>query len=481
MEIIQLVFAILLSWVLGTVWLQQGRSILPGPGYWLMSLGYGYILGTCATTLIMRLLETLGLSQNVNIIASLVALFAIAGVWLLPRNSPILFRNSQSSSTQILPLWQKVTFIFFLLLIILRFFNMGFEVILRPLFPWDAWTTWSVKPHVWFAYKQLVPFVDAEKWLSNKQSFDYTIVAWHYPNIVPLIQLWTALAYGQWNETINNISWFLCAVALVLGFYGQARQYGIDPLRSIIFTYFLISIPLLNTHVALAGYADLWMATIFSFAAIAFWQWLKTKNPQQGLIAIGLGMMLPFIKNEGIVWLLTVIPALIVYISSKTILFVLSFFVVALALIFFFIGSIYLELPGLGELSLTSNFINIPHLGSFELISKADFSVFTDNLLLFDNWHLFWFLVPVIVFFSLPSIFSNKLLFIYTVMIFTGIGILVMAFSMTGAKEWAESKTSINRVFLHMVPLLSFYMLILFQSAFGKRFGTTQSSVLRPV
>jgi hypothetical protein len=66
-------------------------------------------------------------------------------------------------------------------------------------------------------------------------------------------------------------------------------------------------------------------------------------------------------------------------------------------------------------------------------------------------------------------------------MIFTGIGILVMAFSMTGAKEWAESKTSINRVFLHMVPLLSFYMLILFQSAFGKRFGTTQSSVLRPV
>ena len=158
---------------------------------------------------------------------------------------------------------------------------------------------------------QLVPFVDAQRWLADVSASVYTLEAWTYPKTVPLLALWPTLAFGAWNETAANLPWIGCVLALGLGFYEQARQWGASALTALIFTWLLLSLPLLNTHVALAGYADLWMAAVFSLAVIAFLQWARDGDRRQGLLAALLALACPLIKHEGAVWLLLFPPMLL--------------------------------------------------------------------------------------------------------------------------------------------------------------------------
>ncbi len=82
-----------------------------------------------------------------------------------------------------------------------------------------------------------VPFVDPQRWLADASGSVYTVDAWKYPDTVPLLALWPTLAFGAWNETVANLPWLGAALALGLGFYGQARLWGVSPLTALIFTW----------------------------------------------------------------------------------------------------------------------------------------------------------------------------------------------------------------------------------------------------
>ena len=65
-----------------------------------------------------------------------------------------------------------------------------------------------------------------------------------------------------------------------------------------------ISLPLLDAHAALAGYADLWVAVTLGLASLAWTRWLLWRERGQWLLGVGLALCLPAIKLEGAVWLL---------------------------------------------------------------------------------------------------------------------------------------------------------------------------------
>lgn len=435
-------------------------------GVWPLALGYGYILGLLTTTLLLRAQSALGMPLNFIGPTAVLALWSLAGGGFFWRRiSPLNPASALGRETLDLNLNERQRQILFTLLLLwigVRFAGLALEVWWRPLYPWDAWTTWTVRPRVWSEWHHLVPFVDPQRWLADTTGSVYTIEAWTYPYTVPLLALWPTLAFGAWNETAANLPWLGCALALGLGFYGQARLWGASALTALIFTWLLLSLPLLNTHVALAGYADLWMAAVFSLAMMAFFQWARDGDRRQGILALVLALACPLVKAEGAVWLLLFLPTLAVARMPGRLLLALIGVAAVLAVGWWRMGGVAFTIPGLGEVQITPDLIQVPFLGRFALGYRGGWEPIVMNFLVLANWHLFGYLMLATMGVGLVAAFRRgaerwrraQLAFIVSSLL-----ALFVLFFMTDAQIWAEQYTSINRVFLDFVPAFLFCVL----------------------
>src|SRR4029077_8751279 len=163
-------------------------------------------------------------------------------------------------------------------LIAIRLAGLAVEDALRPLLPWDAWAQWATKAIVWYRYGRMLPFVSPDEWLATDDPMRFMDTHSGYPATVPLLQVWTALCLGRWDESLINAPWPAMALALGLAFYAQVRRLGAGPAAAVLCTYLLLSLPFLDIHVALAGCADLFMAVAYGLATMALWHWARARN-----------------------------------------------------------------------------------------------------------------------------------------------------------------------------------------------------------
>jgi hypothetical protein len=245
-----------------------------------------------------------------------------------------------------------------------------------------------------------------------------------------------------------NLPWLLCAVALGLAFYGQARLWQAPPVFAMMFTYFLLSLPILDTHVALAGYADLFMGAFYGMAAMAFFHWARTRDFWQGVMVLLLGLGGVLIKQPGIAWAFTFLPALWVVFMPRAGL----------------VGTTLLATAGVAGLFALGE-KNIDVLGyHVNLQPAAEWQPFWQNLLMLDNWHLLWYLAAAALVVSLPRLFAPSFRAM-TVLLFTAVSFIAFVFFFTQAQAWSENYTVINRSLLHMAPMLLFYAMALLREA----------------
>ena len=376
-------WALAIPWLAGALWVRVLWRDAPAGG-WPLALGYGGLLGLLTVTLLLRAQTALGLPLDFIGPTVVLALLAVAGGWRLWRRTtfsvplsisprfepprrcapPLLIQGGEALSHPFLEVqdgkaapratvrWPQILFILLLAWLGVRFVGLALEVWWRPLYPWDAWSTWMIRSRVWSELGQLAPFVAPGRWLADATGSVYAIEAWTYPYTVSLLALWPTLAYGAWNETAANLPWLGCALALGLGFYGQTRLWGASALTALVFTWLLLSLPLLDTHVALAGYADLWLAAVFGLAVIAFFQWARNGDRRQGLLALLLALACPLVKLEGAVWWLLFIPALLAARLRGWLWLALVGVVAALGLGWWLAGGVAFGAPGLGEIRL---------------------------------------------------------------------------------------------------------------------------------
>jgi len=468
MDSIRVGLALVVPWLAGALCIRAAwRGVAPA-GIWPVALGYGYVLGLLVVTLLLRLQAALGLRLDFTAPLLVMAVLALAGAWQLGRQG-----SGAAPWASIITTWRRQSagqwLLFALLLAWLgwRFALLAQEISLRPLYPWDAWTTWMVRPRVWAELHALVPFVDAARWLADPAGVAYTIDAWTYPYTVPLLALWPTLAFGAWNEAAANLPWLGAALALGLGFYGQARLWGALPLTALLYTWLLLSLPLLNAHVALAGYADLWMMACFSLAMIAGLQWAREGGRWQGGLALVLALAGPWVKLEGAVWLLLFIPVVLAARLRWPWFLATLGMLTALGVVWWLAGGVVFTVPGLGEWVLRPDLIQIPYLGRFALGYRGGWDPVVKNFLLLANWHLFWYLMLVALGVSvvtLPRQRAERWRWAGLAFVSASLLALFVLFFMTDAQLWAEQYTSINRVFLDFVPALLFWALTVFMS-----------------
>lgn len=461
MSMTGLIIALLLPALLGIAWLQLfWRS-----SHWAARIGYGYLLGIFIITSILRLWGSIGLTLSFPLLSTL-----FIGLSIIPLFLTLLASRPKNdiSYTPFDASWQKFVCFFLIAILIVRYGGILQEIVLRPLYPWDAWANWAPKAKIWFELKELTPIVSTRDWATESiQNNAYTLgipPASKYPPIIPLIQTWIALGIGNWIDNLINLPWAFCIVALGFSFYGQGRMLGAKPHEAMFILFLLLSTPYINVHTALAGYAELWLASFYTLAGMAFINWSQTRDNKQAIICIIFAIACTQAKIPGIVWAATFIPAsLFVLLPKRWGYFILVLMIVALIL-FFYLGGFYLDIGDMGRITLMPHAIGLPGIGYFRINHHPVSNAFMSNDLIRDNWHLMgWLVLLVAIPLSLMALRSYKLL-AANLLILMGILFLYIVFFYTGHYKSAMDSTTINRAVFHFMPLLCFYILFLMTS-----------------
>jgi hypothetical protein len=437
-----LVIGFALSWAAGAAVLSpllwRGASTR-----WTTLAGYGFAAGLVLTTLVMRFTFAARLGLSFGVTAAGLVLVALSGIGvtvLMQRRGLLRDRAEPSPLLPEATAWSRALWYALLALTITRIATLTLEAWWRPLFPWDAWETWGPKTKIWFETRDL----------NNLYGhFDNG-----YPPGINLIQVWANLGLGAWDDARMNIAWPLLLGALVLAAYGQARQVGGTPLAAAIVVYLLASIPMLDAHAALAGYADLPLSVTFGLAAIAFFVWVVTDDWPQLVLAVLFAAMAPLYKIPGIAWGLTLAPALLVALLDRVPGRRALRWVVAIVIAVLVAGA-YLYAK---ERNFTLNFYKA------HLSVNSSSSFVLDNYFVLDNFHLLWYMAVAALIFWWRAAITMPLR-PATTLIAAGVAFLVVSFYFTNSAAWWGDYGSINRATLHLVPALIFYLFLLSRSS----------------
>jgi hypothetical protein len=224
-------------------------------------------------------------------------------------------------------------------------------------------------------------------------------------------------------------------------------------MRAIAFVYFLGSLPLLMAHVALAGYADVWIAGVFGFAVLAWMRWIERRERGQLAVAVICALLLPLLKLEGAVWLLLfACVAAFALLPQRGRRYIVAA-ALALLVLGIAIGKFVLPLFGLGWVGIGVQAIEVPVIGQLAVAwHGAAFDGILRGLFAQPNWHLLWWLAPAIVLWRWRELRAHQSLRLLGLLLLAGMGFLSFLFLFTDAAHWAESYTAINRLVMHIVP-----------------------------
>jgi hypothetical protein len=431
-----------------------------------LRLGYGYFVGLVLLTLWMRALSLAGISFG-RLAIGLPLLVGTAALWVwAARRGRLRLQTLRNLPRWLLrppfARWQRVVWLLLLAWLALRFALLAAEVAWRPLYPWDAWVQWATKARVWYELGHIVPFVHADLWLAGAPGA-YFDASPNYPATVPLLQVWSCVALGRWDDAAMNWPWLLMLVALTFAVYGALRDAGLSPFGALIGAYLVASLPFVDVHVALAGYADLMMAAVYTLAALAFYRWARGREPRDAALALLLALACPLIKIPGAIWALTLLPGVIVALLPRR-----GPRLVALA---FGVGALTLLFLAQSAPLIMGHRLHLEFEPPWRSLSEAYF--------LFNNWHLLWYAVVALAVIGAPRLVRPPLAPLASV-VAAGLAFLSVVFTFTNVAAWVTDFTTVNRATLHLAPLLVCLCVLLWRELFAPRPASVAAATETP-
>ena len=421
---------------------------------WTQAIGCGFVIGALLCAVAVGFLGRAEVDRIVPTLAPiLLALAAGAWFWAWLRRRPVRETTIQARVHPLL--WVLIA------LLALRIWLMADEILLRPMYPWDAWAIWLLKPKAWMLGGHLDPFVAFDQWLADGSGLSRTAQGWNYPETLGHLAIWFSSAWGEWDAGVVGSIWLALWLGLLIGGYGELRSLGLQRDCALIAVYALGSLPLINVHVALAGYADLWIAAVLAFACLEWMRWLQTRRWEHLALAGLFAIMLPLIKLEGGIWLLILVGSMSYERMTP------RFRRIALALA---------PLIGVGVIAayLARWPLIAPLLDRIGLTADADalmdhapavVAAAAEGLFAQYNWHLFWFAVALTLILRFEALKRSPPLRVFGVFLLLGCGFLFALFVLTPAGKWAESFTAVNRLSLQIVPSMLMFAALLWRNA----------------
>jgi hypothetical protein len=436
----------LLPWAIGTVLIYLVVP-LTGPGRRTLCVGLGGAVALPLASSTLWLCDLAGLSLTVSHVLgmlSAISLILFLAAWgvasLRPQTPCASLQEQMAAEYDRAPMARLLTWVL-VVLVVWRLATLLPDLLLRPVFPWDAWKLWAWKARVWFESGALVPFLHSSQWLTADAG-QFVIDGIDHPNFVPLLMLWSAVGLGMWDDSLIGLSWLMAALFSGLMIHGLLRHLGLPVVMAWLGVYLFFSVPIVATHIALFGYADLWVMVYFLVFAVGLVLW--TRQPAWWPVAImvlGTALM-ALSKDTGIYWLPVLVLAWLATAIPSRILIVLA----AVA----GVGAVVVVLFGLDPLAwLTS--------GRYTLDLQAPIAVMQGmgrHMFVWLDWHLTWYLVPIALFMALLHAGRMPELRTLLVLSMLAIAVAIGGFMVTRAGEYAIRGTLFSRVVLQIYPVL---------------------------
>lgn len=413
--------------------------------------GYGLILGLLVATLALRIPHALGLGLTAGPFIAVATVTTVIAALLhrfCASNRPLRITSSPGAVDVPLTAAQITVLALLGALVAMRMFLLGYEMVQRPMFAWDATMHWATKAKVWFAHRELIPFLDNGQWLQQESALAYTDHHPDYPITLPLLQLWAALAIDGWSESLVNLPALLLPVSLAAILYGGGRCCHVPVFRAAVFSYLALSLPLLNIHLALAGNADLLLGVCYAGALVSLHLWNRQRHPGMLVLTLVLGLLCTGIKNEGLFWALTLVPGFIVALAPPRIAtaLLLTGLLAGLAVLFVLPQDWAVAGHTLGELALGYRPGALPRL--------------LEHLAATESWHLLVFIAACLPFGLVAACRRQRALAVPAVALATAVGLYLALYLFTRHSYGAIHFSSSGRIALHLVPASLFLAML---------------------
>ena len=458
MTAVALAAAIALPWFAGialVLALPRPAPLLAEDGGIPWALGAGWFAGIAILTLIMRALAFGGVGFGSAAIGGpLLALGAALAVVAARRETPVA-RPALRAAWRVLRSdgaagAHRVLWFALIGWLVLRAVLLASEVLLRPLYPWEAWTLWATKARVFFEVQGIVPFVPMEAWMSSAGGvwFDAGPGA---PLTVPLLQAWMCIVLGRFDDVLMNAPWWFCGVALALVAFAALRRAGAAPLPALAGMGLVATLPLADAHVALAGYADLPLAGFVTIAGLALYRHASAPARADLGVALACIAVLPLVKSAGVVWVVAFVPAVAATLAPvRGTRIAVALFGAATALLLILTRT---ALPIGGQ--------------SLHLDFAPQWIPFGERLFLLGNWHLLWYAAVTAIACCWREIAAPPLRAL-SLLVAAGMGYALVLVAFPAARVWFGEPETVNRTLFVVAPLTAI-VLVLAASARARR------------
>ena len=276
---------------------------------------FGFGIGTGLLSLIMFFFGLMGVGFSLPVICLSLAIISVVFIIINVRAEGMGFADYFTGGSGTLfsaHSGLKLAIALVLLIwLLLKFYFVISESMLRPVFSWDTWFNWSAGAKFFFYEKgffMLDP--DSEFYFGSV----YRQFLGH-PLHTPLLQVWFALCVGGFDEALVTMWSPLYFIALV-GVFHLALKKEVSPLYGLICAFFLASAPLITYH-AIDAYSDLPLAFYFLASSVSFWRYLKLGERRYLMLSgLFLGISV-FTKNEGLFFFIATGASLFIYLLKE--------------------------------------------------------------------------------------------------------------------------------------------------------------------
>ncbi len=469
MSQISFMTGLLLPWLTGALclWALEARTVPAAPAQGLRRAGYGLFLGYALLYGVMVGFEAFAGRVTFGGVMAVLALLAVIAAGALWRLGPPPARHAATRAGWLddagLGRGARMLLAALLAWTAVHVAFAAIEIILRPVYPWDAWQTWIYRAKAWYLSGGMSPLVGPQAWLEATQGGVYTTNGFAYPDLPSAIPYWAALSLGRWSETLINLPVLLCGTGIGLALYGQLRAVGASVLLSSAVVFMLWSTPLFGVHAALGGYADIWMAGYAGLGFVALLASAIAKQRPQwalGLLMLALGLL---VKDEGVAWFaLGLVLVAFTVLRARVLLSALGVVVVAIA-VAAVTGTTYLDIPWLGGVGLQDGRLFLPVIGSIGLELHDVRGAYARNLFAMGSWNLLWGLLAIaLVAAAWPPVKPARRAGMAFLLLFAASQLLIFGFTDRGS--FAGTYTAINRLPLQLLPALLFAGAMIFAS-----------------
>ncbi len=434
-------FALLMPWLLGFAAIKP--FLKQRYGYMAFALGAGYVLGWFVTTLILRIYDYFQRPFDMTETVIIECIIALPLLFIKARHCSIEEQRLEKAPSNLI-------YIFATLLVLLLLYRWGLaavDLFSKPVYPWDGWSTWSAKAKV-FYYSQEIPplatgyvpfwqFTDTEMQTASDV---------RHPYFIPLVQTYSAMAWGNWDDSIVNWPWLGASIAMVLVVFGGLRYLGMKLLPSLLTAYAVVSLPVWDTHISLGCYADIWVGFVLLVATFSLII-LLSYSEWRLLVLLFIALVIVYLtKHSALVFILPLgIVVLWHFVGGFTTIAMLVFLALA-------IYWLYVNLT----IDVVTKMTQILGSGTGTLFSYNPVAVEVwREWFTIDNWHyVFVIVIGSLLLFVVRK--KNERQLQFTLLIIAGVAVFLMMLVITFLTTKMSTEVFaayFNRVTLYFMPI----------------------------